>query len=151
MQGNRLLSVCTRLLIQELVCTDDGAPSTTLIKVAAARLGGERRGAGWGVGGRRKESAGEGLGEAVKTRGCGWNGESMGVIDTRPQTGANYGRSNLCGKKEGGWGWGDGMEKIPPEREKKNERRKNNKSQPATQHPSSGHTVFIIVLSYAVK
>lgn len=35
--GNRLLSVCTRLLIQELVCTDDGTPFTMLIKVAAAR------------------------------------------------------------------------------------------------------------------
>lgn len=43
----------------------------------------------------------------------------MEVIDTRPQTGANYGRSNLCGKKEGGWGGGGGAEKIPPEREKK--------------------------------
>lgn len=35
--GNRLLSVRTRLLIQELVCTDDGTPFTMLIKVAAAR------------------------------------------------------------------------------------------------------------------
>lgn len=62
---------------------------------------------------------GEGLGEGVKTRGCGWNGGSVEVIDTRPQAGANYGRSNLCGKKEGGWGGGGGTEKIPPEREKK--------------------------------
>ncbi|CAB1454150.1 unnamed protein product [Pleuronectes platessa] len=34
---NRLLSHCTRPLIQELVCTDDGLPFTALIKVAAAR------------------------------------------------------------------------------------------------------------------
>lgn len=34
---NRLLSICTRLLIQELVCTDDGTPFTMLIKVAGER------------------------------------------------------------------------------------------------------------------
>lgn len=60
--------------------------------------------------------AGEGLGEGVKTRGCGWNGGSMGMIDTRPQTGANYGRSNLCGKKEGGLGVG-GWDGENPTRE----------------------------------
>lgn len=49
----------------------------------------------------------------------GWNGGSVEVIDTRPQTGANYSRSNLCGKKVGGWGGGGGTEKIPPEKEKK--------------------------------
>lgn len=47
--GNRLLSVCARLLIQELVCTDDGMPSTTLIKVAAVRS--ERSGGKRGRGG----------------------------------------------------------------------------------------------------
>lgn len=50
--GNRLLSVCTRLLIQELVCTDDGTPFTMLIKVAAARsereMAGEDEGGGGG-------------------------------------------------------------------------------------------------------
>lgn len=48
--GNRLLSVCFCVLIQELVYTDDSPPSTTLIKAAAARsareMTGERRAGG---------------------------------------------------------------------------------------------------------
>lgn len=51
--GNRLLSVCARLLIQELVCTDDGMPSTRLIKVAAGRS--ERNGGKRGEGGEEME------------------------------------------------------------------------------------------------
>lgn len=53
--GNRLLSVCTRLSIQELVCTDDGTPFTMLIKVAAARAERETAGKGEGGGGGGKQ------------------------------------------------------------------------------------------------
>lgn len=43
MAVNRLLSICTSLLIQELVCTVDGTPFTMLIKAAAAAAARSRR------------------------------------------------------------------------------------------------------------
>lgn len=114
--GNRLLSVCTRLLIQELVCTDDGTPFTMLIKVAAARS--------------HRETAEERREEVRRMRDRerersleeeGWNGGSIEVINTSLQTGANYGQSKLCCKNERG----REAEKLPPsqaarERDSKN-------------------------------
>ena len=142
--GNRLLSVCTRLLIQELVCTDDGTPFTMLIKVAAARSRRETE-----QGSEENEREREGGREVVSLEEEGWIGGSIEVINTSLQTGANYGQSKLCCKTERGERGRESPSITGCQRE--GWQKQVGDSQPATKHPSSARTVFIIVLSYTVK
>ncbi len=90
--GNRLLSICTRLLIQELVCSDDGTPFTMLIRVAAARSERETTGK------KREEGSEENEGE--KSFKAGMEGLSRGSILSCKQEPIMANRTSVVRKRE---------------------------------------------------